>query len=117
MRNLKIDFLENSKTYYDRDWILFNSIFQILVDFVEKELSCYENMNPEYYKSDCEYIGDVFEEISNSRRNAMREMIDLYDWFIENYNNDELSNEYCNNTEFCENQLKRIVDIMGYMWT
>lgn len=41
MRHLKIEFLENSKTsYHDRDWILFNSMFQILVDFVEKEFVC-----------------------------------------------------------------------------
>jgi hypothetical protein len=102
MRHLKIEFLENSKTsYHDRDWILFNSMFQILVDFVEKEFVC-------------SWWIDWFHEENIKYTN---ELLDLYDWFIENYENDKLSDEYFYNIKFCKEQLKRIIDIMDYMWT
>jgi len=102
MRHLKIEFLENSKTWYDRDWILFNSMFQILVDFVEKEFVCDWWIDWDH---------------SDKSKHIKSEILDLYDWFIENYNNDKLSDEYFYNNKFCKEQLKRIIDIMGYMWT
>ena len=106
MRHLKIEFLNNKKqnVWYDRDIILFFAMFQILVDFIEKEFVCDW------------FVDWDWDEV---HQNAKSEMLDLYDWFIENSENDceKLFDLMFYDRELIKTQLKLIIDISGFMWT
>lgn len=117
MKYLKIENLK-SKTYYDKDQILFHAMFQVLVDFVEKELVCHENMNIskilDIYGDEIHTDLYAFEkDLILTRIQAMYKIIGLYDWYMfEEKHKDTF--EY---NEMENKKLKELVDVKNYMWT
>ena len=106
MRHLKIEFLGGTKTcWHDRDTILFFAMFQVLVDFVEKEFICYD-------------FDWTSSRSSDSFSHASSEILDLYDWFIENsIDNDDIFDIMSEDYGWIKIQAKRLIDIMDHLWT
>jgi len=100
---LKIDTLGES--WRDKDVILLHACFQLLTDFVEKEMLVqnYPDWNAD-------------EDIKNARK----EIEELYNWWQERKNNDlsKESFEEEHTLYLKENEmLKRLIDVRMYMWT
>ncbi len=101
-------------TWTDRDNLLIHITFQIVCDFVEKEL---ENENP--FSSDSE--DEESKKSILTWRSATQELIDMRDWYINVYvpwyNSDGSYETENYMREVVKLKMKRVVDLMGYMWT
>jgi hypothetical protein len=105
MVELKIESL--SEGWWDRDHLLLHACFQVLSDFVEKE------MKPQHYPD---------WNASPETRQARKEMEDLYSWWQERKNDavmargksfQEEEASYRKDNEM----LKRLIDVRMHMWT
>ena len=84
----------------DKDHVLLHACFQLLTDFVEKEMLA--NAYPDW---------NYDEEIKNARK----EIEELYNWWQEYRDKDE-SFDYVHYLK--ENEmLKRLIDVRMYLWT
>lgn len=114
MKYLKIKNLE-SKVYYDRDYIMFHAVFQILIDFLEKEFFCNSGLN---FKYDCFVYDDIIHDmkiLDERYIKTMYNMFDLYDWYYDYIENDDI--QAIINDEVINEKIKEVVDLRLYMWT
>ena len=94
MRTLKIETLNSVKeqSWIDRDYLMFHAVFQLLVDWVEKEDGL-ANWN---------YID--YEE-------SMKTLKELYDWWK------KFDTEYDLIADEAQEKLEQLVKLRRYLWT
>jgi hypothetical protein len=126
-KNLKINTLE-SKQYYDKDEILLHANFQILVDFVEKELH-YPN------KELKELLVPIDDEDKNNKKtiqmiknqnNTTRKVINLYNWWknirpsrinVWDYNIENPSKKEIEYDKEDDKMLLQLIKLRNFLWT
>ena len=108
MHKLKIRTLD--RDYCDRDVLFLHACFQVLSDFVEKELEPYE-----------EKFGTEHEERWGKAFSEMRELLKWWkDWNAPGRRfktTQELTDWYKNGELREKEMLHRLVAVRGYMWT
>ena len=90
-------------TWCDRSHLLPHMMFEILCQFVEREL-CLPHVN---WESD------------ERHSNAKKEMLALHKWWTEEYDNlpdDTFEDDY-RNIELLRQNCRRIIDVSPFMWT
>ena len=125
---LKIDSLTDG--WRDKDHVLLHACFQLLSDFVEKEMPefPYINWNVSTDMTNAVQKGIQFdpgttdESVSANTRNIKKEFEELYAWWQEwkkkeetkkNSTFEEDHADYLKENEM----LKRLIDVRMYMWT
>jgi hypothetical protein len=106
-----------SHEWLDRDLLLLHMIFEILCQFVEKELIPSE--------------GQINWESDEEHKFAKKEMLELYHWWLNEYDEDypfnlpedqlnKIENKWqaeCDYRGIVRRNCKRVIDISSYMWT
>lgn len=106
MKYLKIEKLK-SKTYYDPLTILFHANFQVLKDYVEKEMKIYDFDLKEY----SEFNEETYYEMLSLRNDFIDtndKIIELYCWY-EEYD--------CDDEEIEDEKLKELIEIRRCLWS
>jgi hypothetical protein len=125
---LKIDTLEDG--WCDKDSVLLHACFQLLSDFVEKEMPKYpfinwnipvDNMN--FVMREVHFNADKTEGIDPANtRDIKKEFEDLYAWWQEWRKREESEKRSSFEEDHAdylkENEmLKKLIDLRMYMWT
>jgi hypothetical protein len=123
---LKIESL--SEGWCDKDHVLLHACFQLLSDFVEKEMSKYPHIN---WNVPADRMNAVIKEVQFdaaadgndpvNTRNVKKEFEELYHWWQEwkkKLEEGTSTFEEGNEKYLKENEaLKRLIDLRMYMWT
>lgn len=125
---LKIDSLSNG--WCDKDHVLLHACFQLLSDFVEKEMPKYPFINWNIPVDKMNFVirdihfnaGNTDEVNSADTRNVKIEFEELYAWWQEWKKKEEIKKnstfEEDHADYLIENEmLKRLIDLRMYMWT
>jgi hypothetical protein len=124
---VKIERLADCPCFIDRDVVMFHAMFQILVDFVEKEqpngIQAFSSK-----QQNLEHIAWLLENDSNGtfsdsarQYQSAVEIIDLYDWYknVHPQLEQRLQSHDSYESLYAEEQqmLVRLINIRSHLWT